>query len=41
MGQKLPFRHTFTRKSDSELRALFEVQANGVWLSMGEETCKK
>jgi hypothetical protein len=39
-GQKMQLRDTFTKTSDG-FKHVAEMQANGQWASMGEETCKK
>jgi len=41
MGEKLQFRHTFTKKSDREFTEKYETNAKGTWTTWGESTCKK
>lgn len=40
-GQKTPARDTFTKKGETELVHLGEMQMNGQWVSFGDENCKK
>ncbi|HEV8254476.1 MAG TPA: DUF1579 family protein [Vicinamibacteria bacterium] len=41
MGKKMGVRDTFTRKGDNELVHMGEMQMDGKWSKMSEETCKK
>ncbi len=41
MGQPMKMRTTETVKSAKEMTMLHEVETNGNWAKMGEETCKK
>lgn len=41
MGAPMKMRSTHTMKSAKELAMVYEVDANGTWTKMGEETCKK
>jgi hypothetical protein len=40
-GQKMGSRDTFTKAGASELKHAAEMQVEGKWTSMGDETCKK
>ncbi len=41
MGNPMKMRSTHTMKSAKEMAMVYEVEANGNWAKMGEETCKK
>jgi hypothetical protein len=41
VGQKVVGRDTFTKGSDGSLRHTWEMQIDGKWTPVGDETCKK
>ncbi len=41
MGQPMKMRSTHTMKGPKEMAMVYEVEANGNWTKMGEDTCKK
>ncbi|MEZ0311140.1 MAG: hypothetical protein ACAI38_05175 [Myxococcota bacterium] len=41
MGNPMKMRATHTTKSAKEMTMVYEVEANGNWAKMGDETCKK
>lgn len=41
MGKKMAVRDFFEKKSDSELTHAAEVEIDGKWVKVGDETCKK
>ena len=40
-GQKVPSRDTFAKATDGSMKHQWEMQIDGKWMPMGDETCRK
>jgi hypothetical protein len=41
MGQRIPFRQTYTKKGDREIVALGELKIGKDWIALGTDTCRR
>jgi hypothetical protein len=41
MGQRIPFRETYTRKSEREILAVGELKIGKDWIALGNDTCRR